>query len=321
MSKSNLRVGFAGTPEFAAAHLRALIEAGFEIAVVLSQPDRPAGRGKRLMASPVKALALEHQLPVLQPETLKKAEAQEQLQSYQLDVLVVVAYGLLLPQAVLDIPRFGCINVHASLLPKWRGAAPVQRAIEAGDSQTGVCIMQMEAGLDTGPVLYSDVCDIKPSTTAGTLFSELENIGPKALIHTLLHLEALQTKATPQEHTASTYASKISKEEAFLDFTESAIEVDRKIRAFHPFPVTYTSAAGERVRIHSASPTISNNEYPSGTVLAIDKSGILVQCGNGAIRLEQVQLPNAKALQVSEILNNPRQPFKVGIRLGRPLTE
>ena len=320
MSECTLRVGFAGTPEFAAAHLRALIEAGFNIEVVLSQPDRPAGRGKKVMASPVKSLALEHNLPILQPDTLKDPNTQALLRDYQLDVLVVVAYGLLLPQPVLDIPRLGCINVHASLLPKWRGAAPVQRAIEAGDSQTGVCIMQMEAGLDTGPVLYSAICDIAPTTTAGTLFTELESIGPKALIHALEHLEALQNTATPQNHSASTYASKISKEEAFLDFTESAIQIDRKIRAFYPFPVTYTSAAGERIRIHAASPTISDNKHPAGTVLAIDKSGILVQCGTGALRLEQVQLPNAKVLMVRDILNNPKQPFNVGMRLGRPLT-
>ena len=320
MSECTLRIGFAGTPEFAAAHLRALIATGFNIEVVLSQPDRPAGRGKKLMASPVKSLALEHNLPILQPETLKDPDTQELLRNNQLDVLVVVAYGLLLPQPVLDIPRLGCINVHASLLPKWRGAAPVQRAMEAGDSKTGVCIMQMEAGLDTGPVLYSKVCDISPTTTAGTLFTELENIGPKALIHALEHLEALRTTATPQDHSASTYANKISKEEAFLDFTQSAIQIDRKIRAFYPFPVTYTSAAGERIRIHAASPMISDNKHPAGTVLAIDKSGILVQCGTGALRLEQVQLPNAKVLMVRDMLNNPKQPFNVGMRLGRPLT-
>lgn len=320
MSKPNLKIGFAGTPEFAAAHLKALIEAEFSVEVVLSQPDRPAGRGKKLMASPVKDLALEHRLPILQPETLKGADTQALLRDYQLDVLVVVAYGLLLPQAVLDIPRLGCINVHASLLPKWRGAAPVQRAIEAGDSETGVCIMQMEAGLDTGPILYSDICDIRPTTTAGTLFTDLESVGPKALIHTLEHLEALQSSAVPQDHAASSYARKISKEEAFLDFTESAIEVDRKIRAFHPFPVAFTSAANERIRVHAASPMISDNKHPAGTVLAIDKSGILVQCGSGAIRLEQVQLPNAKTLMVSEVLNNPKQPFRVGIVLGRPFT-
>jgi methionyl-tRNA formyltransferase len=321
MATQSLRVGFAGTPEFAAKHLQALLQHGFDVPLVLTQPDRPAGRGKKLMPSPTKVVAEAANLPIWQPTTLKNADIQRDLSNQDLDVLVVVAYGMLLPQAVLDIPTYGCLNVHGSLLPRWRGAAPIQRAIEAGDTETGVCIMQMEAGLDTGPVLSVRTCPITPTTTSGSLFTELETIGAETLIATLKDLKNLQSHAAPQDHDKSTYAHKITKAEAFIDFTQSALNVDRKIRAFYPFPGAFTSANNERVRIHQATviDETSLPKYPVGTVLDVSNHGIQVQCATGVLNVTQVQLPGGKALAVRDVLNNNKNPFVVGAVLGRPL--
>lgn len=320
MALDDLRIGFAGTPDFAAKHLEALLQCGCNVRVVLTQPDRPAGRGKKLMPSPTKVVALAADIPVWQPSSLKDESIQNKLADQNLDVLVVVAYGMLLPQAVLDIPKYGCLNVHASLLPRWRGAAPVQRAIEAGDEQTGVCIMQMEAGLDTGPVLAQRACPISSTTTAESLFAELEILGAKALIKTLDNLNELQSQAKAQNHQHSTYAHKIDKAEAFVDFGQSACQIDRKIRAFYPFPGAFTSANTERVRIHRATiidPT-SQSKHPVGTILETNTQGIQVQCANGVLNLEQVQLPGGKALAVKDVLNSNKNPFIVGSVLGRP---
>jgi methionyl-tRNA formyltransferase len=321
MASRPLRIGFAGTPDFAAKHLEVLLQEGFDIRVVLTQPDRPAGRGKKLMPSPTKIVAEAANIPIWQPTSLKDDGIQKNLSDQNLDVLVVVAYGMLLPQAVLDIPRYGCLNVHASLLPRWRGAAPVQRAVEAGDAKTGVCIMQMEAGLDTGPVLAVQTCPITSTTTAGALFSELETLGAKTLITTLKDLQNLQSQAEPQDHNKSTYAHKITKAEAFIDFSQPALTVDRKIRAFYPFPGAFTSANDERLRIHEATviDEISQSKHPAGTILKASGNGIQVQCGAGILNLIQVQLPGGKALAVKDVLNSNKNPFVVGAILGRPL--
>lgn len=322
MKSPALRVGFAGTPDFAAHHLEALLQQGIDVAVVLTQPDRPAGRGKKLMPSPTKTVALAAQIPVWQPTSLKDLEIQACLKNLNLDVLVVVAYGMLLPQAVLDVPRLGCLNVHASLLPRWRGAAPVQRAIEAGDVETGVCIMQMEAGLDTGPVLKVLSCPITATTTAGTLFNALQHLGSQALIDTLNNLEEYQAQATPQDHEQSTYARKIDKSEAFIDFSQGVVDIDRKIRAFYPFPGAFTSANGERVRIHQAEiiDTKAQSNHPTGTILNTGPDGVQVQCGTGILKLTQIQLPGGKALGIKDVLNSSKNPFMVGVVLGRPLS-
>lgn len=321
MTDQPLRVGFAGTPDFAARHLHALLQHGFDVPLVLTQPDRPAGRGKKLMPSPTKMVAEAANIPVWQPSTLKDEGIQNALLDQHLDVLVVVAYGMLLPQSVLDIPKYGCLNVHGSLLPRWRGAAPVQRAIEAGDTETGVCIMQMEAGLDTGPVLTVRTCLITPTTTAGTLFSELETIGAQALIATLEDLDNLQSQAKTQDHDTSTYAHKITKTEAFINFGQPAIELDRKIRAFYPFPGAFTSANNERLRIHKATviDDVSKPEHPAGTILKVSTEDIQVQCAAGILSLTVVQLPGGKALAVRDVINSNKNPFSVGAILGRPL--
>lgn len=321
MSGQALRIGFAGTPEFAAKHLQALLQQGFDVPLVLTQPDRPAGRGKKLMPSPTKVVAEAANIPIWQPSSLKDQNIQKDLSEQNLDVLVVVAYGMLLPQAVLDIPKYGCLNVHASLLPRWRGAAPVQRAIEAGDTETGVCIMQMEAGLDTGPILAVQTCPITATTTAGSLFSDLETIGARALITTLQDLTNLQGQAQPQDHNQSTYAHKITKAEAFIDFNQPALEVDCKVRAFYPFPGAFTSANNERLRIHQARVVDATrvSQHPAGTILEARSDGIMVQCDPGTLNLTQVQLPGGKALSVKDVLNSNKNPFIAGAMLGRPL--
>ncbi len=249
-----LKIIFAGTPVFAALHLEALLNSGHEVVAVYSQPDRPAGRGKHLQASPVKTLALQHELPVCQVSSLKTAEAQAELAHWGADIMVVVAYGLLLPQAVLDTPRLGCINVHASLLPRWRGAAPIQRAIEAGDANTGITIMQMDAGLDTGPMLSITPCPILPSDTATDLHDRLGALGPGSLLTALDDLA--QGKAAPQIQPSEgvTYAHKLTKEEAAIDWHLDAQLIHRRVRAFNPAPMAYFRLGAERVRVLGASP-------------------------------------------------------------------
>ena len=258
-----MRVLFAGTPDFAAAHLQALLDApDISVIGVYSQPDRPAGRGKKLTASPVKKLALEHQLPVFQPQSLKDPEQQRILSELQADIMVVVAYGLILPQAVLDAPRLGCINVHASILPRWRGAAPIQRAIEAGDSETGVTIMQMDAGLDTGAMLSISRCEIDSNETSASLHSKLEQLGAPALLHTLESLGSGLAVAVEQDDQLSCYAAKITKQEALIDWSQSAQMLDRQIRAFNPFPAAYTTLGELRIKIWQAEPTAASGLAP-----------------------------------------------------------
>lgn len=292
-----MKIVFAGTPEFAARALAALYEAGHDIPLVLTQPDRPAGRGMTLQASPVKQLALSRGSEVFQPLTLKDEVAQEKLRLLAPDVMVVAAYGLILPQAVLDIPRHGCLNIHASLLPRWRGAAPIHRAILAGDAESGVCIMQMEAGLDTGPVLLSDSTPITAQDTSQTLHDKLAVQGAQLIVSAL---QRLPLPAVAQPEAGVTYAAKLDKSEAPLDWRRPAAELDRQIRAFTPFPGTTAVLDGAPLKVWAALPR-SESGVP-GTVLAADKHGILVACGSGSLLLTELQKAGGKRLPVAQFL-------------------
>ncbi len=301
-----MRIVFAGTPEFAVPCLRAAARHQ-EVVAVYTQPDRPAGRGRGLMASPVKLEAIERGIPVFQPETLKDPAAQEQLRALQPDLMVVVAYGLILPRAVLEIPTHGCWNVHASLLPRWRGAAPIQRAIEAGDAETGVCLMQMEAGLDTGPVLLSQKTPISDTDTGGQLHDRLAELGAQVLADGLGLLRAgLKPVAQPQPEAGVTYAHKLDKAQARLDWNEDAGALARRVRAFNPWPIAEASLAGERLRIHGAVSLADNQGKAPGTVLAASKDGIDIACGQGALRLRVVQREGGKAITAADYLNARR---------------
>jgi methionyl-tRNA formyltransferase len=313
-----LKIIFAGTPDFAASHLAALLDQGkHTVVAVYTQPDRPAGRGKKLKPGPVKQLAEQHGLPVMQPVSLKNSEDQQQLQAFEADLMVVVAYGLLLPQVVLDTPRLGCINVHASLLPRWRGAAPIHRALEAGDDKTGVTIMQMEAGLDTGPMLLKAECAIDGDDSGGSLHDKLADIGCEALLKALEGLADNSLVAEVQDDSLSNYAPKISKEEARLDWSCSATALDLKIRAFNPFPVAFTTLGDERLRIWAAELEASHShQVAAGTILKSDSRGIWVACGQGALVLSEIQLPGKKRLPVQAVLNSQAQLFAPGVQLG-----
>jgi len=311
-----MRIAFAGTPDFAAAHLGALLDARANIVAVYTQPDRPAGRGKKLTPGPVKQLALDHNLPVFQPHSLRDEEAQAQFEALHIDLFVVVAYGLIIPQRVLDIPTFGCINVHASLLPRWRGAAPIQRAIEAGDVQTGVTIMQMDAGLDTGNMLHKVVCDISPDDTGGSLQDKLATLGQSALLRTLNDIAAGHAHGEKQDDGDSCYARKISKDEAAIDWSQSAEDIERKVRAFNPFPVAFTVLADSNVRIWCARALIGPPHAEPGVITAVDKESLEVSCGEGSLLITQAQLPGKKALPIADILRGNPQLFTPGVRLG-----
>ncbi|MFT7683871.1 MAG: methionyl-tRNA formyltransferase, partial [Moritella dasanensis] len=248
-----LRIIFAGTPDFAAKHLSALLNSEHQVIAVYSQPDRPAGRGKKLKPSDVKQLAVSHDIPVYQPASLRNEEAQQALSALDADLMVVVAYGLILPQVVLDTPRLGCINVHGSLLPRWRGAAPIQRSIWAGDAETGVTIMQMDLGLDTGAMLHKVTCPIAADETSASLYDKLAELGPQGLLETLAQISDNTAVAEVQDDEQSNYAAKLSKEEANIDWTQSAVEIERQVRAFNPWPVSYTQIAEQNVKIWQAS--------------------------------------------------------------------
>ncbi|PTT83869.1 methionyl-tRNA formyltransferase, partial [Pseudomonas sp. HMWF010] len=272
-----LRIVFAGTPEFAAEHLKALLDTPHQIIAVYSQPDRPAGRGQKLTPSPVKQLALQHDIPVYQPQSLRDPAAQTELAALKPDLMVVVAYGLILPQVVLDTPRLGCINSHASLLPRWRGAAPVQRAVEAGDAESGVTVMQMEAGLDTGPMLLKVSTPISAEDTGGSLHDRLASLGPHAVIQAITGLADGTFKGEVQDDSLATYAHKLNKDEARLDWSRPAIELERLVRAFHPWPICHSTLGGEALKVHAA--TLGEGSGTPGKVLAADKSGLTVACG------------------------------------------
>jgi len=320
MSKLPLRVIFAGTPDFAAIHLKGLINSEHQLLAVYTQPDRPAGRGRKLQASPVKQLAEQAGLPVYQPASLKDEGAQLQLAALGADVMVVVAYGLILPQAVLDTPRFGCLNVHASLLPRWRGAAPIQRAIEAGDTTTGITIMQMDAGLDTGAMLATVSCPIGPRTRAADLYHELALLGPPLLQQVLADIECYQSQSRAQDNERANYAHKILKAEALIDWSSSAVTLERKVRAFNPFPVCYSKLRGKRVRVWQARalPSDATREAP-GTILRAYEEGIVVSCGVGELALEILQLEGATKLAARQIFNAHQAQFAAGGRFDLPI--
>lgn len=298
-----LRIVFAGTPDFAVPALQACAARG-EVVAVYTQPDRPAGRGRQLQMSPVKQAALDMGLPVQQPLNFKTEEALAVLRSHEADLMVVVAYGLILPQAVLDLPRLGCWNVHASLLPRWRGAAPIQRAIEAGDSVTGVCLMQMEKGLDTGPVLLQLKTPIGPKDNGGSLHDRLAQLGAEVLRDGLTLARAGMTlQAEPQPEDGVCYARKIEKSEAKLDWTLAAKALADKIRAFNPWPVAETEVQGERLRVYQAQVLTVDSGKPPGTVLAAGKDGIDVACGQNVLRLLAVQRDGGRVQSAAEYLN------------------
>ncbi|WP_433853426.1 methionyl-tRNA formyltransferase [Stenotrophomonas nitritireducens] len=306
-----MRIVFAGTPEFAVASLGAAAR-HHEVVAVYTQPDRPAGRGRGLMPSPVKLDAIARGIPVFQPESLKTPAAQQQLRDLQPDLMIVVAYGLILPRAVLAIPTHGCWNVHASLLPRWRGAAPIQRAIEAGDGETGVCLMQMEAGLDTGPVLLSQRTPIADTDTGGLLHDRLADMGARVLSDGLGLLRAgLKPIAQAQPEAGVTYAHKLDKAEARLDWGQDAAALARRVRAFNPWPVAEATLAGERVRIHGAVAIDDNQGKAPGTVIGASRDGIDIACGQGALRLRVVQREGGKAITAADYLN-ARRDLPVG---------
>ena len=293
-----MKVIFAGTPDFAAQALRAIAAAGFEIPLVLTQPDRPKGRGMQLQASPVKQAALELGLTIAQPASLRHEEAQALLRAQNADVMVVAAYGLILPQAVLDTPAHGCLNIHASLLPRWRGAAPIQRAIEAGDTETGVCIMQMDAGLDTGAVVSTHHYAIKNTDTATDVHDALADLGAQAIVADLQQLQQTgRLNASPQPQTGITYAQKLSKEEAKIDWNQPALIIERKIRAFNPVPGAWVEYQNQPLKIWQAEAVEQSGR--AGEVLAISSDGLIVACGEGALNITELQPAGSKRMPVA----------------------
>ena len=313
-----LRIVFAGTPEFAAEHLKALLNSPYQVVAVYTQPDRPAGRGQKLMPSPVKQLALQHEIAVYQPQTLRDPAAQAELAALKPDLLVVVAYGLILPQVVLDIPRLGCINSHASLLPRWRGAAPIQRAIQAGDAESGVTVMQMEAGLDTGPMLLKVSTPISADDTGGSLHDRLAELGPPAVLQAIAGLAAGSLRGEVQDDSLATYAHKLNKDEALLDWSRPAVELERLIRAFNPWPICHSSLNGAPLKVLAAQLVTEQGEGRGapGEILAASKDGLTVACADGALRLTRLQLPGGKALNFADLFNSRREQFAVGSLLG-----
>ena len=297
---SPLRVAFAGTPEFAARALESILDAGYEVPLVLTQPDRPAGRGMKLTPSAVKQLALARGIEVDQPEKLRTEAQRARLAACVPDVLVVAAYGLILPQVVLDLPRLGCLNIHASLLPRWRGAAPIHRAIEAGDGETGITIMQMDAGLDTGPMLLRRALPIRPTDTTASLHDRLAELGGACIVEALGALSTGGLVATPQPEAGVTYAAKIGRAEAMVDWTRSAIELERAMRAFDPFPGLASSLRDTVIKFWSAQVVEAAAE--PGTVLAADDGGIVIACGSGALRCTVLQRPGSRRLPAGEFL-------------------
>ncbi len=312
-----MKIIFAGTPDFAATHLQALINDGqHEIVAVYTQPDRPAGRGKKLTASPVKLIADQHGLRVCQPVSLKQTAEQKILRALNADIMVVVAYGLILPQAVLDAPKLGCINVHGSILPRWRGAAPIQRAIESGDRETGVTIMQMDAGLDTGAMLSITPCAIADDETSGSLYLRLAELGPPALLKALEKLNQGTAVAIVQDNHQSTYAAKINKAESLIDWAQDAATLDRRIRAFNPFPAAYSLVDGQRLKIWSAEVADEAISGKPGQIIRADNQGLLICCGQNGLLLKEIQLAGKSRMPVAEILKSRADLLAVNKRLG-----
>ncbi len=312
--ENELKIVFAGTPEFSTVPLHALIESRHKVCGVFTQPDRPAGRGRQLQPSPVKHLAQLHRIKVFQPATLKAPEVWADLQALEADLMVVVAYGLILPQEILTIPRLGCINIHASLLPRWRGAAPIQRAILAGDQATGITIIQMDAGLDTGEMLNRMPCRMEPMETAGSLHDRLAHLGAETLMLTIEAMLAGQITPEAQDDADACYASKLTKAEALLTWGKPGDQLEREIRAFNPWPVAYTMLDEERLRIWQARWLSRSSDSPPGSIIKADKEGIDVATGRGVLRLLNVQAAGGREMAVANFLN--AHPIKLGTVLG-----
>jgi methionyl-tRNA formyltransferase len=298
-----LRIVYAGTPDFAVPALQALLGSRHQVVAVYCQPDRPAGRGRKLQFGPVKQVAVDAAIAVGQPVSLKAPEEQDKLRAYAPDVMIVAAYGLILPQVVLDIPRYGCLNIHGSLLPRWRGAAPIQRAIQTGDAETGVTIMQMAAGLDTGDMLYKVVCPITPEDGGQSIHDKLAADGATALLHTLDLLLEGKLQAQVQDDSQANYAHKLSKAEAEIDWTKPAVEIDRLIRAFDAWPTAFTLYQGQPLRLFASRALAVHTEAAPGTVVAESKDGIDIATGDGVVRILSLQMPGGKRLSVAEFLN------------------
>ncbi|MBW0296110.1 methionyl-tRNA formyltransferase [Shewanella xiamenensis] len=311
-----LNIIFAGTPDFAARHLQALINSHHNVIAAYTQPDRPAGRGKKLTASPVKELALAHNIPVYQPGSLRKEPAQQQLAALNADIMVVVAYGLILPKVVLNTPRLGCINVHGSILPRWRGAAPIQRALWAGDKETGVTIMQMDVGLDTGDMLLKTYLPIEDDDTSASLYEKLAQQGPDALLQALEGLANGTLAAEKQDEALANYAEKLSKEEARLDWTKSATQLWQEVRAFNPWPVSYFEHQGNTIKVWQTQVSTTSSNAAPGTIISASKKGIEVATGDGVLTLLSMQLPGKKPLSVADILNARGDWFTPNTRLN-----
>lgn len=311
-ANKSLKIIFAGTPDFAAKHLQALLNSSHQVIGVFTQPDKPAGRGNKLTASPVKQLALQNNLPVYQPISLKDSANQQIIADLNADIMIVVAYGLILPQTVLDMPKYGCLNVHGSLLPRWRGAAPIQRACWAGDTETGITIMQMDVGLDTGDMLYKEKCHIEDDDTSATLYNKLAQIGPDALLKTLKLIIEGKAKPEKQNESQVTYATKLSKQEAKLDWNLTATQLERCIRAFNPWPVSYFEINGELIKVWQANVISETTDKTPGTILRADKSGIQIATQDGVINMTLLQPAGKKPMSAQDFLNSRKAWFIVG---------
>jgi methionyl-tRNA formyltransferase len=312
---ASLKIIFAGTPDFAARHLDALLASEHQVVGVFTQPDRPSGRGNKLTPGPVKVLAQSHDVPVFQPKSLKPEENQQLVADLQADIMVVVAYGLILPKAVLDMPRLGCINVHGSLLPRWRGAAPIQRSLWAGDSETGVTIMQMDVGLDTGDMLHKLSCPITPEDTSASLYDKLAELGPQGMLDTLDLLASGKAQPEVQDEALVSYAEKLSKEEARLDWSLSAAQLERCIRAFNPWPVSFFLIEDQPVKVWQASVLPHQNKQP-GEIIHADKNGIQIATADGVLNLLSLQPAGKKAMSAQDLLNSRREWFATGTLLA-----
>lgn len=307
-----MKIIFAATPEFAIPAFKALLQSSQQIIAVYTKPDRPAGRGLKLTASPVKKIAEAQNLLLFQPETLRDESAQQQMALLSADVLINVAYGVLLPKAILNIPRLGCINIHPSLLPRWRGAAPIQRALLEGDAITGVTIMRMDEGLDTGDIFKQAQIPIERDDTSATLLTKSADLGAELLLDVLQELQNGSAKSVPQDNNLATYAAKITKEEAQLNWTLDAVQLDRMVRAFNPWPIAYCEIDGKHIRVWQSQPIDCKTDSLPGTIIQASGEGIDIACGKGILRLEKIQLPGGHVLHVKDILNAHKQLFAAG---------